>query len=116
MRVLFLHQNFPGQFRHVALALQQQGDEVLALVPAGHSLPQIIPTRSYPFDTRQARTNLTLAGRYTDRVARGAAVAAVMRQLKGEGFTPDLVVGHCGWGETLFVRDVWPDSRILLHA
>jgi glycosyltransferase involved in cell wall biosynthesis len=117
VRVLFLHQNFPGQFRHVASALQQQpGNQLLALVPAGHTGPKIIRTREYPFDPRQARTNFPLAGRYTDRVARGAAAVAVMRKLRAEGFAPDLVIGHCGWGETLFVRDVWPDCRILLHA
>lgn len=117
MRVLFLHQNFPGQFLQVATALQRQsGHELLALVPAGYSRPQIIPVRSYEFDLRHTRTNVPLAKDHTDRVARGAAVAAVLRELQTEGFRPDVVIGHGGWGETLFVRDVWPDCRVLLHA
>ncbi len=117
MRVLFLHQNFPGQFRHVASALRQQGGhELLALVPAGHDRPRIIPVRTYSFDPRQVRTNLALAGSYTDRVARGAAVAAMLRTLQQEGFTPDLVLGHGGWGETLFVRDIWPHCQLLVYA
>jgi hypothetical protein len=117
VRILFLHQNFPGQFLQVATALRQQsGHEILAFVPAGHEGPQIIPVRTYPFDLRHARTNVPLARHYTDRVARGAAVAKVLRTLREEGFTPDLVVGHGGWGETLFVRDVWPQCQILLYA
>ena len=117
MRVLFLHQNFPGQFLQVAIALRQQsGHELLALVPTGHDRPQIIPVRTYPFDPRHARTNVSLARHYTDRVARGAAVAKVLRTLQEEGFTPDLVVGHGGWGETLFVRDIWPQCQVLLYA
>ena len=117
MRVLFLHQNFPGQFLQVAIALRQQsGHELLALVPTGHDRPQIIPVRTYPFDPRHARTNVSLARHYTDRGARGAAVAKVLRTLQEEGFTPDLVVGHGGWGETLFVRDIWPQCQVLLYA
>ncbi len=117
VRILFLHQNFPGQFLQVATALRQQsGHELLALVPAGHDGPRIIPVRTYPFDPRHTRTNVPLARHYTDRVARGAAVAKVLRTLQEEGFKPDLVVGHGGWGETLFVRDVWPQCQILLYA
>lgn len=117
MRILFLHQNFPGQFRHVASALRKQHEhELLALVPSGHSRPAIIPVRTYPFDLQHARTNISLARHYTHRVARGAAVAEVLRELRKEGFTPDVVMGHGAWGETLFVRDVWPDCRVLVHA
>ena len=32
------------------------------------------------------------------------------------GFSPDVVFGHGGWGETLFLRDVWPDARHLTYA
>ena len=117
MRILFLHQNFPGQFLQVATALRQQsGHELFALVPAGHDGPRIIPVRTYPFDPRHTRTNVPLARHYTDRVARGAGVAKVLRTLQEEGFKPDLVVGHGGWGETLFVCDVWPQCQILLYA
>jgi glycosyltransferase involved in cell wall biosynthesis len=117
VRILFLHQNFPGQFLQVATALQQQSrHELLALMPAGDDRPQIIPVRTYNFDPRYIRTNVPLARHYTDRVARGAAVAKVLRELQNEGFTPDIVVGHGGWGETLFVRDIWPRCQILVYA
>jgi glycosyltransferase involved in cell wall biosynthesis len=117
VRILFLHQNFPGQFLHVADALRNNPEhELLAVVPESHKLPRLIPTRTYPFDPLKARTNIALAGHYTDRIARAAAVAGVLYELRKEGFCPDLVVGHGGWGETLFVRDVWPGCRIVLHA
>ncbi len=117
MRILFLHQNFPGQFLHVAAALQRSGQhELVAVVPETSAKPQIIPVRTYSFDSNSVRTSVPLADHYAERVARGAAVARTLVTLREEGFAPDLVVGHGGWGETLFVRDVWPGCRILLHA
>lgn len=117
MRVLFLHQNFPGQFLHAAAHLQSQNrHDLVAIVPETNARPRLVPTRTYRFDPRRVRTTVPLARHHAEQTARGAAVAAELLALKREGFAPDLVVGHGGWGETLFVRDVWPDARILLHA
>ena len=33
MRVLLIHQNFPGQYKHLGPALAARGDEVIALTP-----------------------------------------------------------------------------------
>ena len=32
MKILFIHQNFPGQFKFLAPALVQQGHEVVAMI------------------------------------------------------------------------------------
>lgn len=117
MRILFLHQNFPGQFLHVAQALRRTGSHaLLALVPEGHGRSSPIPTRTYAFDVNQGQTRALLADHFARRVARGAAAAAAMATLRAEGYVPDLVIGHGGWGETLFVKDIWPQVRVILHA
>ncbi len=46
-------------------------------------------------------------------VANGLAVARVCEALKRDGFTPDLIVGHNGWGEILYVKDVWRSAPLL---
>jgi glycosyltransferase involved in cell wall biosynthesis len=117
MRILFLHQNFPGQFLHVAQALRRTGShDLLALVPEGNGRSSPVPTRTYAFNMTRVRTGAPLADHYTRRVARGEAAAAAMAALRAEGYVPDLVIGHGGWGETLFVKDVWPRVRVILHA
>jgi glycosyltransferase involved in cell wall biosynthesis len=117
MRILFLHQNFPGQFVHIARALLQDGrHELLALVPDTHRLPTPVPLRHYAFTRPAAPTTSSLSDHYDRCVAQGAAVAAGLRALDAEGFVPDLVIGHGGWGETLFVKDVWPKTRFILYA
>ena len=32
------------------------------------------------------------------------------------GYVPDVIFGHGGWGETLFLREVWPEARLLVYA
>ena len=117
MRILFIHQNFPAQFVHLARALLQRGqDELLALVPDTNRLEPIIPTRQYACHPADAARPAQLADHYDRCCARGEAAAAAMRQLAAEGYTPDVVFGHAGWGETLFVKDVWPQARLIVHA
>ncbi|MBI5793310.1 MAG: hypothetical protein HZA63_17745 [Rhodocyclales bacterium] len=53
---------------------------------------------------------------YEAAIRRGQQVVGVLRQIKAGGFRPDLVVAHPGWGEALFVRDVFADVPIALHA
>lgn len=48
MRILFIHQNFPGQFRHLALALRAAGHEVRALAMQGAGLPGVSTVRHQP--------------------------------------------------------------------
>ena len=117
MRILFLHQNFPGQFVHIARALQRAGGhDLLALTDAANKQPDIIPAHRYAFEP------IGLAGihppgqNFALRVQRGAAVARALAQLRDGGFKPDLILGHLGWGETLYVKDVFPATPLAVHA
>nr|WP_255617917.1 glycosyltransferase [Aurantimonas sp. VKM B-3413] len=38
-----------------------------------------------------------------------------MVALKNSGWNPDLICGHSGWGPTLFLRELWPDTRMLTY-
>jgi glycosyltransferase involved in cell wall biosynthesis len=116
MRILFIHQNFPGQFIHVAHALKREGrHELLAVTHEGNERERLIPTRTYGFTPKPLKA-APFVDHYAQRVARGLAVADLLVTLRREGFAPDLVIGHGGWGETLFVKDVWPRTKIILHA
>lgn len=115
MNILFLHQNFPGQFPHLAPALAGRGHRVIALTAEGN--PQRTRIRTYYYRAPR-KPGVGGPGRhYAEMSERGAAVARACAQLgPREGFVPDLVIGHSGWGETLFVRAVWPEVRILTYA
>ena len=42
----------------------------------------------------------------------GAAIAAKQIE-REEGFKPDIIVGHAGWGELTFFKQIWPDVPII---
>lgn len=112
---LFIHQNFPGQFVHVAGELVRQGHTVVALGIKGRSLPGVRFIRYQP-QPPSRMSEIDAARDFETKIVRGLACAQVMEQLKGQGFVPDTVVAHPGWGESLFCKDVWPGARLLMFG
>ena len=114
MNVLFVHQNFPGQYLHLAPALAaREGHQVVALsTRPGVSMPGV-RTVVYPMEEKPSRTIHPWLAEQEVKVIRGQAVARAARVLRNEGFRPDVVCAHPGWGEALFVKDVWPDARMI---
>lgn len=112
MNLLFVHQNFPGQFRHLAPHLAQMGHRVVAFAIDGPGLPGI-EMRRYRPARASSRDIHPWAAEFETKVIRGEACAAAALRLKGEGFNPDVIVANPGWGESLFLKDVWPEARLL---
>lgn len=117
-KYLFIHQNFPGQFKHLAPALAAQGHEVIGLGMNQPTIPQ--PGVRYfrhdaanlPHGPRPPAQLKDLYG----KVLRGESAAARLEWLKEQGFSPDVIFVHPGWGEALYVRDIFPKARLLVYA
>lgn len=118
MKILFLHQNFPGQFLHLAPALQQRGHEVRALTDQANSRSASVPILRYRHSPERVDPKATRLGRnYTVMSDRGVSVARACAQLRArEGYVPDVIFGHSGWGETLFLKQIWPEAKLLIYA
>ena len=116
-KILLIHQNFPAQFTHLAQALARlPGIQPVAITDAVNKQPNLIPTIRYNLRQDAIGRPHKLAESFSARVARGEKVGQVMLGLRDRGFNPDLVIGHMGWGETLFVKDVWPKAKLVVHA
>jgi glycosyltransferase involved in cell wall biosynthesis len=114
MRILFIHQNFPGQYKHLAPALAARpGNEVVALAMNDNPSPPGVRSLRYKVAATSATAIHPWASDFETKVIRGEAVARACRQLKDKGFVPDIICGHHGWGEILFVKDVFPDAPLL---
>ncbi len=116
MRILFVHQNFPAQYKHVAVALKARGHDVRALTVDTNKQPEIVETWRYSFDTKSLRAGFPIAGRFTEHVARADTVGRAALKLKESGYSPEVISGHLGWGETLFLKEVWPEAKLIVYA
>ena len=38
------------------------------------------------------------------------------RHLNAQGLQPDVIVAHPGWGESLFLKDVWPGAKLGIYC
>jgi len=122
MQFLFIHQNFPGQFRHIAKALAQ--DDRHQIVAIGHfpgfqgvSIldPKIKLFGYNPFKASHAETHHYLRD-FEGHIRRGQEVLRVAQRLKNQGFYPEVIVVHPGWGEALFLQDIFPLARLVLYC
>ena len=117
MKLLFLHQNFPGQFLHLAPALAARGHQVLALTDQGNQRPAPVRHLRYRAPDPVPLDSGFLGRSYCDHAQRGLMAARAARALRDRhGFRPDIIIGHSGWGETLFLREIWPEARLLVYA
>lgn len=121
MKILFVHQNFPAQYRYIATALVGNGlAEVVALGDAAAAgrrpaLPGVrLVTYECPMPARP--TAHAFAQPFDNAVIRGRAVARACGRLRADGFVPDVICAHPGWGEALFLRDAFPEARITLYC
>jgi glycosyltransferase involved in cell wall biosynthesis len=117
VKILFVHQNFPGQFLNLAPVLAARGHDCLALTDATNQRAPTIRAARYSFDPPPVEPRATRLGRtYTQMGDRAIAVARTAARLRAEGYIPDVIFGHSGWGETLFLKEVWPEAKLLIYA
>ena len=116
MKILFVHQNFPGQFPHLAPALAARGHQVLALTDATNDRPSPVRVVKYAHPA-SVQGGHPLGRPYDAMAQRGWQAARAARALRDRhGYSPDVILGHSGWGETMFLREIWPDAKLLVYA
>ncbi len=118
MKILFIHQNFPGQFKFIAPALARRGHQVSALlmrkvearVWQGVQLLPYAPARGSTPGVHPWITD------FETKTIRGEACFRAALNLKKQGYEPDLIIAHPGWGESLFIKDVWPQAKLAIYC
>ncbi|HIK29166.1 MAG: glycosyltransferase family 4 protein [Oscillatoriaceae bacterium SKW80] len=118
MRVLILHPNFPAQYRHIATALGSDPENQVIFGTRNERPEWVIPgVRKILFTpSREPRPETHHYVRPLESaVLCGQAVYRVAEKLKAEGFIPDIVCGHSGWGPTLFIKDIFPKTKLLCY-
>ena len=112
-QILFAHQNFPAQYKHLAPALSNRKDiEVSSLAITQRKIPNI---NNYFYNLSTGNNDGThrLALEFEAKMIRAESAAKRCLELREDGLEPDIVISHPGWGETLFVKEVWPNTKLL---
>ena len=115
MRVLVIHQNFPGQFGHLTKVWSQRpGWDVRALgSETAPGLPGFEKLLRYKLARKPHPQQHAYLKQMEAATLHGQAAVRAMLHLRQKGFTPDVIVAHPGWGETLYAKDVFPNARLV---
>ena len=115
MRILFCHTNYPSQFRRLAPSLAERGHEIVFLHKNrewhAHSHDLVKTIQYTPSRLSASKEGLLhpYLGRFEDAVLEGQAAARSAISLRESGFVPDVIVSHAGFGNGLYLKDVYRD-------
>ena len=117
MKILFIHQNFPGQFKFLAPALSDQGHEIIALTMSSVKI-NFKDIKVIKYNVSRGSSD-AIHPWLTDLEAKTIRAEGCFRmayKLKENGFEPDVVIAHSGWGESLFIKKVWPKTKLGIYC
>jgi glycosyltransferase involved in cell wall biosynthesis len=115
MKLLFVHQNFPGQYKHLMPYCAANGHQVLGMGSrSAQQIPASIPYWHYPNQRGNLPATDPLTLDFDSKMIRAASCAdAAIRLRDQQDFHPDVICAHTGWGEELFLKDVWPEAKVI---
>lgn len=121
IRVLFVHQNLPGQFRRLIHHLQRlPGYEITGIgeekAVAREKFAPPFRAVAYPAPEGAGDGTHPYLRYYEACVRRGQSVARTCLAMKSRGYSPDVIVCHPGWGEGLFLKDIFPAARLIVFC
>jgi glycosyltransferase involved in cell wall biosynthesis len=117
MDILFVHNNFPAQFKSVATALSVfPGIRVAAIGSRSATDVERIKLQRYALTPTDVAETHPFARRFDLECRRAEQILYASTALLKQGFSPRTVVAHCGWGETLPLREAFPQARIITYC
>lgn len=117
MNVLFVHNNFPAQYRFLARELADSpGNKVVAIGSSTAVTQPGVRLIKYSTAAADAASVHPFARRFDGECRRAEEVLYALSSLAGSGFAPDVVFAHPGWGETLPLRTMFPKARIVVYC
>lgn len=115
MRILFSHSTHPAQFRRLIPVLVRDGHEVVFLAKTNEwHAPEVSGYRLIPYQPVREGGGPHIhpyLRRFEMAVLDGQAAFSVAQKLRADGWIPDVVVSHVGFGSGLYLSDCFPEAR-----
>ncbi len=117
MKILFLHPNFPAQFKAPCLSLATEGKHDILFLCQTHFGRHIPGIKKLVLKGRGShdRTLQSSKNEHDRTLYRAAAYSEALRELNRSGWCPDVVISHCGWGCGIYVKNIWPACRFITY-
>lgn len=119
MNILFVHQNFPAQFKNLApLLAADASNRVVALtmrVDVPHKWRNV-DVFSYNLAGIPVANAVSWLSDFEAKTIRAEACYQAAQKLNASGFKPDIIVAHPAWGESLFLKEVWPNAKLAIYC
>jgi len=119
MNILFIHQNFPAQFKHLAPALAADPDNRVLSLTTREDLPETwqgVEICRYTLTRSTSKEIHPWVMDFETKTIRAEACFRAALGLAKGGFIPDIIIAHPGWGESLFIKEVWPDAKLGIYC
>jgi glycosyltransferase involved in cell wall biosynthesis len=117
MNILFVHQHMPGQFGRLAAHLARNSENrVVFLTKTDRRAPTGVTRALYGTQRHADPTTHHYLRSFEEAVLHGQAVARACLRLQQRGFVPDVVVAHPGWGEPMYIKDIFPHAKLLNYC
>jgi glycosyltransferase involved in cell wall biosynthesis len=117
MNLLFVHNNFPAQFRHLVTSLARDPSIRMAAIGSNTAATfQGVRPIKYALHGADLSETHPFARRFDMECRRAEQVLYGLSNLVTGGFKPDVIFAHPGWGESLPLRTIFPEARLLLYC
>ena len=111
--ILFIHQNFPGQFLNISKFLSTKYDVIS--MSFSNSYIEGIPHYQCICKSGNKLNEEDLSLEFESKVIRAQIVQNKCIELDRKGIRPDIIINHCGWGESLLIKNIWPNVKLISY-
>ena len=115
--ILFLHPNFPAQFRNPCITLAANNENDIRFLCQTHYGRNLKGVQKLVLKGRGSHERTLQASKveHTRSLYRAQAYRDAFVSLKQKNWSPDVVISHCGWGCGLYIKDIWPNCRFIVY-
>tara|TARA_B100000427_G_scaffold217052_1_gene181260 strand:+ start:1100 stop:2353 length:1254 start_codon:yes stop_codon:yes gene_type:complete len=113
--IIFIHQNFPAQYKHLAPLLAKNENYDVHSISLADFTCEGVKHHKYILEKGNTKGIHPLAQEFEAKIIRANSLNNVAIKMKKDGIIADLIIAHPGWGETLFVKNVWPEAKVISY-